>query len=194
VIDPRCQTRIIGEWVLLAKAQAGKLHFDSSIIASSTRLAGKRFRYMARIETVRAPNKAAPAALTDLLGGRIQFLFASSPLVMTRVRNGGLRAIAATQTKRAAQLPERPTLSESGVPSDQSTVRRSLLARAKMPALIIQRLHAEVADIARQPDPTERLAVDASEVIGSLPKQLADHNGGEIARWTKVVKAIGLKR
>ena len=86
-----------------------------------------------------------------------------------------------------------PTVAESGVPGYQSTVWQSLLAPAKTPAPIIQRLHAEVADIARQPELKERLIVDGSEAIGSSPKELADHIAGEIARWTKVVKVIGLK-
>jgi tripartite-type tricarboxylate transporter receptor subunit TctC len=148
---------------------------------------------MAGIETVHVPYKGAPPALTDLLGGRIQFMFASPPSVMALVRNGKLRAIATTGTKRAAQLPELPTVAESGVPGYQSTVWQSLLAPAKTPAPIIQRLHAEVAEIGRQPDLKERLIVDGSEVIASTPKELADHIAGEIARWTKVVKVIGLK-
>lgn len=194
VLSPQIQARTIGELVALAKAQPGKLHFGSSGIASSNHLAGELFRHMAGIETVHVPYKGAPAALTDLLGGRIQFMFASPPSVMSLVRNGKLRAIATTGTKRAAQLPDLPTVSESGVPGYQSTVWQSLLAPAKTPAPIIQRIYAEVAEIARQPDLKERLIVDGSEVIGSTPKELADHIAGEIARWTKVVKAIGLKQ
>lgn len=193
VVSPQIQARTIGELVALAKAQPGKLHFGSSGIASSNHLAGELFRYMAGIETVHVPYKGAPAALTDLLGGRIQFMFASPPSVMSLVRNGKLRAIATTGTKRAAQLPELPTVAESGVPGYQSTVWQSLLAPAKTPAPVIQRLHAEVAEIGRQPDLKERLIVDGSEVIASTPKELADFIAGEIARWTKVVKVIGLK-
>jgi tripartite-type tricarboxylate transporter receptor subunit TctC len=193
VLSPQIQARTVGELVALAKAQPGKLHFGSSGIASSNHLAGELFRYMAGIETVHVPYKGAPPALTDLLGGRIQFMFASPPSVMALVRNGKLRAIATTGTKRAAQLPELPTVAESGVPGYQSTVWQSLLAPAKTPAPIIQRLHAEVAEIGRQPDLKERLIVDGSEVIASTPKELADHIAGEIARWTKVVKVIGLK-
>jgi tripartite-type tricarboxylate transporter receptor subunit TctC len=120
-------------------------------------------------------------------------MFASPPSVMALVRNGKLRAIATTGTRRAAQLPDLPTVAESGVPGYQSTVWQALLAPARTPAPIIKRLHEEVADIARQPELKERLIVDGSEAIGSTPRELADHIADEIARWTKVIKAIGLK-
>jgi tripartite-type tricarboxylate transporter receptor subunit TctC len=193
VVSPQIQARTVGELVALAKAQPGKLHFGSSGIASSNHLAGELFRHMAGIETVHVPYKGAPPALADLLGGRIQFMFASPPSVMALVRNGKLRAIATTGTRRAAQLPDLPTVAESGVPGYQSTVWQALLAPARTPAPIIKRLHEEVADIARQPELKERLIVDGSEAIGSTPRELADHIADEIARWTKVIKAIGLK-
>jgi len=194
VVSPQIAARNIGELVALAKAQPGKLHFGSSGIASSNHLAGELFRFMAGIETVHVPYKGGPAALVDLVGGRIQFMFASPASVMALVRSGKLKALATSGAKRAAQLPELPTVAESGVPGYQSSIWQSLLAPAKTPAPIVKRLHAEVADIARQPEVKEKLIVDGSEAIGGTPQELADHIAGEIARWTKVVKAIGLKQ
>lgn len=194
VVSPQIAARNISELVALAKAQPGKLHFGSSGIASSNHLAGELFKHMTGVNAVHVPYKGAPPALVDLVSGRIQFMFASPPSVMSLVRSGKLRAIATTGTKRAAQLPDLPTVAESGVPGYQSSIWQSLLAPAKTPAAIIKRLHAEVADIARQPEVKERLIVDGSEAIGSTPQELADHIAGEIARWTKVIKAMGLKQ
>jgi tripartite-type tricarboxylate transporter receptor subunit TctC len=194
VVGPQIAARNIGELVALAKAQPGKLHFGSSGMASSNHLAGELFKFMAGVDTVHVPYKGAPPALVDLVSGRIQFMFASPPSVMSLVRSGKLKAIATTGTKRAAQLPDLPTVAESGVPGYQSTIWQSLLAPARTPAPILKRLHAEVADIARQPEVKERLIVDGSEAIGGTPQELADHISGEIARWTKVIKAIGLKQ
>jgi tripartite-type tricarboxylate transporter receptor subunit TctC len=193
VVSPQIAARNISELVALAKAQPGKLHFGSSGIASSNHLAGELFKYMAGLDVVHVPYKGAPPALVDLVGGRIQFIFASPPSVMSLVRSGKLKAIATSGTKRAAQLPDLPTIAESGVPGYQSTIWQALLAPAKTPDAIIKRLHAEVADIARQPEVRERLLVDGSEAIGSTPQELADHIAGEIARWGKVIKSIGLK-
>lgn len=193
VVSPQIAAKTIGELVALAKSQPGKLHFGSSGMASSNHLAGELFKHMAGIDTVHVPYKGAPPALVDLVSGRIQFMFASPPSVMSLVRSGKLKAIATTGTKRAAQLPDLPTVAESGVPGYQSTIWQSLLAPAKTPGTIVKRLHAEVADIARQPEMKEKLIVDGSEAIGGTPQELADHIAGEIARWTKVIKAIGLK-
>lgn len=194
VVGPQTAARNISELIALAKAQPGKLHFGSSGMASSNHLAGELFKHMAGVDTVHVPYKGAPPALVDLVSGRIQFMFASPPSVMSLVRSGKLRAIATTGTRRAAQLPDLPTVAEAGLPGYQSSIWQSLLAPAKTPAPIIKRLHTEVADIARQPDVMERLLVDGSEAIGSSPQELADHISGEIARWTKVIKAIGLKQ
>jgi tripartite-type tricarboxylate transporter receptor subunit TctC len=194
VVSPQIQARNVSELIALAKAQPGKLLFGSSGIASSNHLAGELFKSMAGIDTMHVPYKGGPAALVDLASGRIQFMFASPASVMALVRSGKLRAIATSGTKRAAQLPDLPTVAESGVPGYQSTIWQSLLAPAKTPAAIVRRLHAEVADIARQPDVKERLLTDGSEAIGSSPQELAEHVAGEIARWTKVIKAIGLKQ
>jgi len=193
VLSPQIAARNITELIALAKSQPGKLHFGSSGVASSNHLAGELFGFMAGIDTVHVPYKGGPAGLVDLVGGRIQFMFASPASVMALVRSGKLRAIATSGAKRAAQLPDLPTVAESGVPGYQSSIWQSLLAPAKTPAVIIKRLHVEVADIARQPEVKEKLLVDGSEAIGSTPQELADHVAGEIARWTKVIKAIGIK-
>ena len=193
VVSPQMQVRTVAELIALAKSQPGKIHYGSSGVAAANHLAGELFRSMAGIEIVHVPYKAATAALVDLTSGRIQLMFASPPSVMGLLRSGKLRAIATAGTKRAAQLPDVPTVTESGLPGFQNTIWQALLAPARTSKAVIDRLHGEIADIVKQPELRERLQADGSEPIGSTPAELAAHIGAEIARWTKVVKAIGLK-
>lgn len=193
VVNPQLPVRNIPELIALAKSRPGKMHFASSGIAAATHLAGELFKHMAGVDIVHIAYKGAPPALTDLMGGRVEVMFASPPSAMPLVRSGRLRPIATTGSKRAAYLPEMPTVAESGLPGYENTIWQALLAPARTPAPVIQRLHKEIADIARQPEMRERLAADGSEAVGSTPKELAAHLAAELARYSKLIKAIGLK-
>jgi len=193
VVSPQLQARTITELIGLAKAQPGKLHFASSGMASATHLAGELFNAMAGVKIVHVVYKGAPSALVDLAGGRVQLMFASPPSVLSLVRGNRVRAIATTGSKRSAILPDLPTVAEAGVPGYENTIWQALLAPVRTPAVIVERVHREVADIARQPEMRERLGADGSEPVGSTPKELAEYIAAEIARWTKLIKAIGLK-
>ncbi len=193
VVNPQSTVRNIPDLIALAKARPGKLHFASSGMAAATHLAGELFKFMAGVDIVHIVYKGAPPALTDLMGGRVDVMFASPPSAMPLVRAGRLRAIATTGVKRAAYLPDMPTVAESGLPGYENTIWQALLAPARTPGPVIQRLHKEIAEIARQPELRERLAADGSEALGSTPQELAQHLAGELARYSKLIKAIGLK-
>jgi tripartite-type tricarboxylate transporter receptor subunit TctC len=193
VVSPQLPVRNIPELIALAKARPGRLHFASSGMAAATHLAGELFNAMAGVEMVHVAYKGAPPALVDLMSGQVEVMFASPPSVMPLVRGGRLRAIATTGPKRAAYLPDVPTASESGLPGYETTIWQALLAPARTSPLVIERLHREVAGIARQPELRERLSADGSEPIGSTPRELADHLAAELARYSKLIKAIGLK-
>jgi tripartite-type tricarboxylate transporter receptor subunit TctC len=193
VVHPQLPVRNIGELIALAKSRPGKLHFASSGTAAATHLAGELFKSMAGVDIVHVPYKGAPSALTDLAGGQVEMMFASPPSAMPLVRSGRVRAIATTGPKRAGFLPDVPTASESGLPGYQTTSWQALLAPARTPPAVIDRLYREVADIARQPEMRERLAADGSEPIGGTPRELADHLALETARYSKLVKVLGLK-
>ena len=193
VVNPKSPVRSIGDLVALAKSRPGQLHFASSGMAAATHLAGELFNSMAGVRIVHVAYKGAPPALVDLAGGRVDVMFASPPSAMPLVRSGRLRAIATTGSKRAAYLPDVPTVAESGVPGYENTIWQALLAPARTQALVIAQLHREIADIARQPDLRERLAADGSEALGSTPQEAARHISAEIARYTTLTKAIGLK-
>ncbi|MDB5862203.1 MAG: putative Bug-like extracytoplasmic solute binding receptor, family [Betaproteobacteria bacterium] len=193
VVSLQLPVRNIGELIALAKSRPGKLHFASSGTAASTHLSGELFKSMAGVDIVHVPYKGAPPALTDLAGGQVEMMFASPPSAMPLVRAGRVRAIATTGPKRAAFLPDVPTASESGLPGYQTTSWQALLAPVRTAPAVIERLYREVAAIARQPEMRDRLAADGSEPIGGTPRELADHLASETARYSKLVKVIGLK-
>jgi tripartite-type tricarboxylate transporter receptor subunit TctC len=127
------------------------------------------------------------------MAGRVDVMFASPPSAMPLVRSGRLRAIATTGSKRAAYLPDAPTVAESGVPGYENTIWQALLAPARTPKDVIAKLHRELADIARQPEMRDRLAADGTEAIASAPQEAARFVAAEIATYTKLAKTIGLK-
>src|SRR5688572_21652416 len=193
VVNPQSPVRTIRDLIAIAKSKPGQLHFASSGMAAATHLAGELFNSMAGVKMAHVAYKGAPPALTDLIGGRVDVMFASPPSALPLVRAGRLRAIATTGSKRAAYLPELPTVAESGVPAYENTIWQALLAPARTPSTVITRLHREIAEIATQPEMRERLAADGSESVGSTPQEATQHIAAEIARYTKLIKAIGLK-
>jgi tripartite-type tricarboxylate transporter receptor subunit TctC len=193
VVNPQSSVRNIPDLIALAKSRPGQLHFASSGMAAATHLAGELFNAMAGVKIAHVAYKGAPPALVDLAGGRVDVMFASPPSAMPLVRSGRLRAIATTGSKRAAYLPDMPTVAESGVPGYENTIWQALLAPARTPPAVISRLHGEIAGIAKQPELRERLAADGSEALGTTPQEATRHISAEIARYTKLTRAIGLK-
>jgi len=193
VVSPQSPVKTIPDLIALAKAKPGQLHFASSGVAAATHLAGELFNSMAGVKIVHVAYKGAPPALVDLVGGRVNVMFASPPSAMPLVRGGKLRAIATTGLKRAFYLPEAPTVAESGVPGYENTIWQALLAPAKTPPAVIARLHREIAEIAKLPEMRDRMAADGSEALGSPPQEAARHVSDEITRYTRLIKEIGLK-
>ena len=193
VVYPQLPVRNVQDLIALARSRPGQLHFASSGMASATHLAGELFKSMTGVSIAHVVYKGAPPALVDLAAGRVEMMFASPPSAMPLVRAARVRAIATTGTRRAAYLPDVPTVAESGVPGYENTIWQALLAPARTPSSVIGRLHREIADIARQEELRERLAADGSETVGGTPQELAAHIAAEIARWSAVIKALGLK-
>ena len=193
VVHPPLPVRNVQELIALAKSRPGRLHFASSGTAAATHLAGELFKSLAGVNIVHVAYKGAPAALVDLASGQVEMMFASPPSAMPLVRSGRVRAIATTGARRAAYLPDVPTVVESGVPGYETGSWQALLAPGRTSPAIVDRVYREIADIAKQQEMRDRLAADGSEPIGSTPHELARHINAEIARYSKLIKAIGLK-
>jgi tripartite-type tricarboxylate transporter receptor subunit TctC len=193
VVHPAVPARSVQELVALAKSKPGQLNFGSGGNATSNHLAGELFRILAGLNVVHVPYKGVPQATTDLLGGRVQFVFGSPVSTLPHVKDGRLRLLAVTTPRRSPALPDVPTIAESGVPGYEFTGWMGVLVPAGTPQDIVRKLHREIAKIVHLPDVKQRFAVDAAEAVGSTPAEFTAFLKAEIARWTKVVKEADIR-
>jgi tripartite-type tricarboxylate transporter receptor subunit TctC len=193
VVNPSLPIRTVPDLVAMARAKPGQLRFGSSGNLGSPHLAGELFKTMANVDMTHVPYKAASAALIDVVSGQIELSFASMPSALGLARAGKLRSIAVTSLKRSAAVPELPTIAELGYAGFETAAWQGLLGPAKMPDPTLRRLNAEAARAARDPELKQRLLADGAETVGNSPEEFREWATREIAKWAKVVKAIGVK-
>ncbi len=192
VVGPALPIKSVADLVKAAKANPGKLTYGSSGNLGSPHLAGELFELMTGTDMVHVPYKGAATAMVDLIGGRISLSFASLPSAISHIRGGRLTAIAVTSEKRFPLTPDLPTVSESGLPGFETTAWQGLVAPAKTPAAIIQRLNAEAVQVLNQPVMRERLTQNGAVAVGSTPEELWAFARAQIEKWGKVIKAAGI--
>jgi len=142
---------------------------------------------------VHIPYKGAGPAVIELLAGHHVLYFGNVPSVIQHVRAGKLRPIAVTGAKRSVAVPDIPTVSESGIPGFLVTTWYGVAAPAKTPRPIIDKLHSEIVRALNSPDLKSRLTNDGADPVGNTPEQYTAFVENEIAKWTKVIKAAGIK-
>ena len=193
VLNNNVAARSVAEVVALAKAKPGRISSGSSGVGNSPHLTLELFNVMAGVKILHVPYKGATAALVDLVGGQIEMMFASMPSALPLARGGKLRMLAVSTIKRSAIVPDLPTVAEAGVPGFDTAIFQALLLPAKAPQSLVDRLHREVAAIAKQPEMRERLMTDGAEPVGGTPKELADFIDRELEKWAKVAKIAGMQ-
>ena len=193
VVNPTVKANSVKELIALARAQPGKLAYASSGAGSSIHMSGEMFNHMLGLDITHIPYKGSGPAVTDLIGGQVQIMFDNIPSSIPHIRSGKLRALATTGAKRAAALPELPTLVEAGVPGYESGAWFGLAVPAGTPKEIIERLNAEGQKAARSPEFIKRMRDLGYEIVGGTPAQMAEMIQDEIKRWGPIVKASGAK-
>ena len=179
--------------IAAAKAKPGQLNFASPGTGTSPHLAGELLKTTAQIDMSHVPYKGSGPALTDLVGGTVPLMFDTMLVVGAQVKAGKLRPIAVASQKRIASLPNVPTFAEAGVPGFEVVSWQAIFAPAGTPKPIVQRLNKEIASILKQPDVQARLDDLGVDPAAGPPEQLAEFQKAEIAKWSKVVKAAGVK-
>lgn len=154
-------------------------------------LAGELAQNAAGIQLRHIPYKGAAQALTDLMGGQIDLYMSSVPSVLGHVRNGKLKVIAITSAKRSAQLPDVPTLAESGYKGFEAVTWFGVLAPANTPSDVVAQLSKAINQALKQPDVAEKLQSEGGEVLGGTPEQFSALLRAEVPRWAKIVKESG---
>ncbi len=193
VVHPSLPANSVKELVALAKSKPGGLNFGSGGVGTPVHMAAELLQLQAKIKMVHIPYKGAGPAFADLLGGQFHVMFPTMQSAVPHIKSGRLRLLAVTTEKRTPAYPETPTMEEAGVPGVISVAWFGLMAPAGTPRAIIDRLHAEAVKVVQEPAIRDRFLAETAEPVGSTPAQFGKFISNEISKWTRVVKAAGIK-
>lgn len=192
-VHPSLPVRSVKELVALAKSRPGALNYASSGNGGPNHLGTELFKMAAGIDMIHVPYKGNGPALVDLVAGQVQVGLPTMATTMPFVRAGRLRALAVTSPKRSTVTPDLPTVAELGYPGFEVRSWYGLLAPAKTPPAIVQRLQQEIAGVLRRPDVLERFASDGIEPGGITPEEFTAFVAAEIKRWGGVVRTAKIR-
>ena len=193
VVDPALPVKNLQELIALAKSKSGKMNYASAGNGSTHHFCGELLKSMSGVDILHIPYKGSPPAIAGLLGGEVSMMFANVADIGSQIKSGKVKALAVTTAKRAGSLPEVPTMSEAGLPGFEIVSWFGLLAPAGTPAPIVSRLNAETVKVLERPDVKTALANQGLEVAPGTPEQFAAHIKSEIAKFSKIGKAAGIK-
>jgi tripartite-type tricarboxylate transporter receptor subunit TctC len=193
VVNAEQPIRNVRELIAAAKKDPGKLSIASGGSGSSQHLAAELFKHMAGVDLTHVPYKGGGAAYTDLLGGRVQVMIDALQQSMPHIKSGKLRPIAVASAQRLPQLPDVPTIAESGVPGYESGAWYGLVAPANTPKAVVDQIAAEVDRILKLPDVKERFEGPGLVTVGGKPEAFAGHINTETEKYAKVIKAANIK-
>ncbi|MBO4122386.1 tripartite tricarboxylate transporter substrate binding protein [Cupriavidus gilardii] len=194
VVKPDSPIRTVQDLIAAAKAKPGKINYASQGAGTSAHLAGELFKSMAKVDLIHIPYRGAGPAITDLLGGQVDMMFATAAAVAPHLESGKLRAVAVTTAQRsqAPGLSKVPTIAESGVPNYAADSWYGLFAPAGTPPAVIARLN-EAAKKAVQTESFRKRAEQEGLIIGGgTPEEFGRYVKGESQRWSKVVKQANI--
>jgi tripartite-type tricarboxylate transporter receptor subunit TctC len=192
VMHPSAGVTSVRELIALAKAKPGHINFASSGAGSGSQLAGELFRYLTGANIVHIPYKGTGQAITDLMGGRVQMMFTPTLAVAQHVQAGRLRALGVTSATRSRVMTDLPTLAEAGVSGYAFASWYGFVAPARMPAAIIDKLHAEAQRALQTSEVKERLNTEDLDPASATPAQLDGIRSAELTKWRKIVQQLRL--
>lgn len=192
VIAPAKGIKTVQALVAKAKAEPGKMNFASAGQGSATHLNAEKFKMAAHIDATNIPFKGSAEAVTEVLAGRVDYYFSPIAPVIGQIKDGQLLALAVGSPKRASALPDVPTTAESGVPGSEFNFWIGMMAPAKTPREIVNRLHDEVLKALASPEVKERFAKLGADAWTLKPEEFDAYIKTEIQSNAKLVKAAGL--
>jgi tripartite-type tricarboxylate transporter receptor subunit TctC len=190
IVSPTLPVKTVGEFIAYAKANPGKLSFASSGTGTITHLIGEYFNAQAGIEAVHVPYRTGATAAPDVMEGRIQYQFDNTVWSMPLIKEGKLKGLGMTTLKRSSLAPDIPTIAESGVPDFQGISWIGLVAPAKTPDAIVDRLSEEVDAILRDPEIINRIASTGAEAAAAGgPKGYGELLAADTGRWKGILQS-----
>lgn len=192
VVHPSIPAKSVKELVALAKSRPGELRHSSSGVGSGPHLAGELFKNMTGTNMLHIPYKGGGPSVTGLVGGEAQVGFTTTPSCIGQLKAGRLRGLAVSTAQRSPFLPDLPTVAEAGVPGYETSAWYGLVVPTGTAKDIIARVNTATAEVMQLPDVKARLDATGMVPQVSSPEELGEKIHAEIAKWAKVVKALGL--
>jgi tripartite-type tricarboxylate transporter receptor subunit TctC len=193
VAHPSLPVKTVKDLIAFARPRPGQLNFAAGGAGSSQHLAIELFQSMAGVKMVHVPYKGQGQALIDTMAGHVSLMMANVISALPHVRNGRLRAMGVTGSKRVSIAQNIPTVSEAGLPGYAVLQWYGVLVPAKTPRGIIDRIHAAVVRVVQDPAITKRFTDNGGEPVGNTPEQFAAVIQADYKKWGKVVKDAGIK-
>ena len=193
VVHPSVPARSVKQLIALARARPGRLNFASSGPGDTNHLSGELFQLEAGVRLVHVPYKGAAPGTLSVIMGETDLMFSNIVPAIPPVRDGKLRPLGITSTRRSPLLADVPTVAESGLPGFRVETLYALLAPAGTPVDIVNRLNAATLEALNSPDLKQRIEADGSQVLPGTPDALRKIMVSEIDGWTKVIKRAGIK-
>lgn len=190
---PAVPAKNISELIALAKAQPGKLNYASAGNGVANHLAGELFKQMAGVDIVHVPYKGAPQAVSDVLAGHMQLMFNSIAPIVPHIKSGRVRVLGIASLQRSPQLPELPTISESGVPGFEAVNWFGLFAPAKTPHAIINRMNGALVKTVKSPALQAQFIALGADPVGSSVEEFTAFVKRDMEKYEKVVRLSGAK-
>jgi len=194
VVHPSIGVKSVDDLIKLARAKPDALSYGSAGAGTALHLSAELFKVMTGTKMVHVPYAGSNQAAADLLTGRVQAMFSPASTILPHVRDGKLIALASTQLKRASVAPELPTMAEAGLPGFDTSVWSGLLAPAGTPREAVDKLARAINEALRSRDVIEPLQKQGIDMLGGTPEEFAAYIQSEIAKWSRVAVAAGLKK
>ena len=183
----------VQQLIQLAKAKPGALHYASAGQGNVTHLTAELFKSTAGVNLTHVPYKGSGPALTEVMGGQVQVMFANIVAAMPVIRSGKVQALGATGSKRPGAAPEIPTIAESGLPGFEVTAWFGMLAPKATPRDIVAKVNATLVKALKSADTRQKLGHEGLDAIGSTSAEFATYLQGEAKKWAKAVEISGAK-
>ncbi|WP_084601086.1 tripartite tricarboxylate transporter substrate binding protein [Acidovorax temperans] len=179
--------------IAAARKAPGKLTYASAGNGTSIHLAGEVFTSLAQVDMLHVPYKGSGPAVSDLLGGQVNYMFDSITSARPHIESGKLRALGLTTAKRSKSLPNVPTLAEAGLPGYEVSPWFAVFMPAATPKDIVAKVNTALLEAMKDPDVVKRFETIGAEPVGSAPEEMAQHLARESERWTKLIQERGIK-
>ena len=193
VVPANAPSKSLDEFLASAKAKPGSFNYASTGPGGMPHLAAELLKATAKIDMVHVPYSGAAPAVTDLLGARVEMMFADIPVLLPHVQAGKLRALAVGSAERVSMLPDVPTTKEKGLPAVEAENWYGIVAPAGTPKAIIDKMHATITAALRTPEVKQKLEPIGAILVGNTPDQFTAYIQSEEKKWAEVVRVSGAK-